>query len=127
MRFEFHQGLIWVPIKIVYEGKTVVIDRCILDTGSATTALDIDLVTFNYQKPAFIRRLCGLGGGTQEVICQIIDSFSIDSIALHQVEIEFGDISSHFGISGFIGNDILQRFCFTIDFLKQEIAMIRQT
>lgn len=126
MRFEFHTGLIWIPIEIVYEGKSVKIDNCILDTGSATTALDIDLVAFNYQKPAFIKRLRGLGGGTQEVVCQKIDAFVIDNTELQQIEIEFGDIRSHFGISGFIGNDILSRFSLTINFLQQEIKMIFQ-
>ncbi len=59
MTFEFRQGLIWVAVTLEYEGKSIDIDRCILDTGSATTAIDIDLISFNYQKPAIIRRLRG--------------------------------------------------------------------
>ncbi len=57
MKFEFDKGLIWIPIKIQYEGKSIEIEKCILDTGSATTAIDIDLVDFNYRKPASIKRL----------------------------------------------------------------------
>ena len=68
MNFVFDQGLIWISINIQYEGKSIEIENCILDTGSATTAIDIDLVDFNYRKPASIKRLYGLGGGTQEVI-----------------------------------------------------------
>jgi hypothetical protein len=126
MKFEFHQGLIWISVEIHYEGTLIPIDRCIVDTGSATTAFDIDLVLFNYQKPAFIRQLCGLGGGTQEVICQTIDSLSLDETVLHQIDIEFGDISSNLGINGFIGNDVLSRFSLTIDFSRQEIEIHRQ-
>ncbi len=48
MTFEFRQGLVWVSIEIRYEGKCIPIDRCIVDTGSASTAFDIDLVPFNY-------------------------------------------------------------------------------
>ena len=55
MKFAFRQGLIWIPIEIIYEGQAVKIQDCILDTGSATTAIDIDLVAFDYRKPAIMR------------------------------------------------------------------------
>ena len=126
MKFEFCQDLIWIPIEIVYEGNIITVEDCILDTGSATTAIDIDLVPFNYQKIAFIRRLRGLGGGTQEIVCQTIDRFSIDNEELCSIEVEFGDISSHFGINGFIGNDILQHFLLMVNFPKREIEMTLQ-
>ncbi len=123
MRFGFRNGLIWISIGIEYEGKSIEIPDCILDTGSATTAADIDFVNFNYHKPAFIRRLCGLGGGIQEVVCQRIDKLVIDNTELKDIEIEFGDIRTGFEINGFVGNDILSHFSFTVDFSKQEIDM----
>ncbi len=126
MKFEYHKGLIWITVGVEYEGKLIGIDKCIFDTGSATTAIDIDLVDFNYHKPAFIRRLCGFGGGTQEVICQKTDRFLIDNRELKDIEIEFGDIRSGFGINGFIGNDILSRFAFSVNFFTQNIRMILQ-
>jgi hypothetical protein len=124
MKFEIYKGLIWIPIYIEYKRKAVKIENCILDTGSATTAIDIELVEFDYRKPSVIKRLCGIGGGSQEVISQKISKFMIDKKELNDVEIEFGDIKSDFGINGFIGNDILKRFVFTIDFSKQEVDMI---
>ena len=44
MNFNFRNGLIWVSIDIEYGGEDIKIDNCILDTGSATTAIDIDLL-----------------------------------------------------------------------------------
>jgi len=64
MKFEWNDGLIWVSVDVEYEGMNYTIDRCLVDTGSATTALDIDIVHFNFQKPAIITRLFGIGGGT---------------------------------------------------------------
>ena len=52
MKFEFKDGLIWVSIGLVYEGRPYTIHNCIVDTGSGTTAIDIDFVEFNYRKPA---------------------------------------------------------------------------
>ncbi len=57
MIFNFRNGLIWISIDIEYEGENINIDNCILDTGSATTAIDIDLVEFNYKKPSFVKRI----------------------------------------------------------------------
>ena len=53
MKFEFKNGLIWIPVFLEYEGKQISIEKCILDTGSATTAFDINFVDFNYHKPSF--------------------------------------------------------------------------
>ncbi len=124
MKFEFKDGLIWIPVSLEYEGKQITIERCILDTGSSTTAVDIDFVELNYQKPSFIRQLCGLGGGTQEVVCQKADSLTVGETKLKDIEIEFGDIEEGFGIHGFVGNDVLRRFTLTINFLNQNIDMI---
>ena len=122
MRFESIEGLIWVSFELVYEGKVAKIDHCILDTGSATTAIDIDLVEFNYRKPATIKRLWGIGGGTQEVVGQVVDKIILDQKELKQIEIEFGDIQADLGINGFIGNNILSHYRLTIDFKKREIT-----
>ena len=42
---------------------------------------------------------------------------------LKDIEIEFGDIKSDFGINGFVGNDILSKFSFTVNFSKHVIDM----
>jgi hypothetical protein len=121
MNFNFRNGLIWISIDIEYEGENINIDNCILDTGSATTAIDIDLVEFNYKKPSFVKRLVGIGGGTQEVINQEVNKITIDQISLEKVEIEFGDIQADLGINGFIGTDVLRNFDINIKFSNKEL------
>jgi len=115
--------LIWISINIEYEGKHTRINNCILDTGSATTAIDIDLVDFNFQKFAVIKRLHGIGDGIQEVVSQKVEKFKIEQIELEDIEIEFGIIRDDFGINGFIGNDILSRFIINIDYDKRTITL----
>ena len=126
MNFKYKDGLLWIPIEIVYEGIQVKIDDCIIDTGSATTAFDIDIVNFNYNKNALIRRLSGIGGGSQEVLSQQVDKVIIDNNTLTDINIEFGDISSNFGINGFIGNNILSKFDFSINFSNKKILFRKQ-
>ena len=110
MNFELKHGLIWITFELIYEGNSVVIDNCIVDTGSAATAIDIDLVNFNYGKSAIVKRLFGIGGGTQEVVSQNVGKVIIGGKELNNIEIEFGDIHAELGINGFVGNDILSRF-----------------
>ncbi len=121
MKFKFRDGLIWVSIELVYEGKSCTINNCIIDTGSGTTAVDIDFVEFNYRKPALVKRLLGIGGGTQEVVSQPVDKLKVGQVELKNIEIEFGDLQEELGINGFIGNDILSRFTITIDYSQEHI------
>ena len=123
MKFELKHGLIWISFTIQYEKKEVVINNCILDTGSSTTAIEIDLVELNYEKPSKIKRLFGIGGGTQEVIAQNAEKIIIAGQELHDIEIEFGDIQSQLGINGFIGNDLLSRYKVIIDYYRSEIVL----
>ena len=125
MRFEWKGGLIWVSVELKYEGSHYTIDNCLVDTGSATTAIDIDFVDFNFQKPAIITRLFGIGGETQEVIAQKVDGVTIDTHEIKNTELEFGNIRSDIGINGFLGNDILSVFTLIIDYSKQEIEFKR--
>lgn len=123
MNFDYRNGLIWISLVIEYSGNEIKIDNCILDTGSATTAIDIDLIDFNYERPSILRRLKGIGGGTQEVISQEVEKIVIDSEQIEDVQIEFGDIQADLGINGFIGTDILKSFDIDIKFSSKEIIL----
>ncbi|HEW98484.1 MAG: hypothetical protein DRR16_03285 [Candidatus Parabeggiatoa sp. nov. 3] len=123
MKFEWKQGLIWINITLIYGGKTIIVPNCIIDTGSSSTIIDIDLVEFDYHKPAVIKRLFGIGTGTQEVLCQQVDKIIIDEFELDAVEVEFGAIKENLGINGFIGNDILSQFILTLDFKQKVIDL----
>ncbi|MGZ8217849.1 hypothetical protein [Methylomagnum sp.] len=123
MKFEWRNGLIWVTVEIVYEGQHITINDCIVDTGSVSTAIDIERINFNYQKPASIRRLIGIGCGIQEVLSQRIDGFIIDGKTLADIDIEFGDIRNEFGINGFIGTNVLSKFNVSINFEAQTLQL----
>ena len=62
MNFDYKNSLIWISLLIEYDVKEIQIDDCLLDTGSATTAIDIDFIDFNYKKPSVVKRLKELVG-----------------------------------------------------------------
>jgi hypothetical protein len=123
MKFVLKNGLIWITIEILYDSKLYIIENCILDTGSASTAIDIENIEFNFSKPAKIKRLYGIGSGTQEVVSQEIDEFRLDGKKILNPELEFGDFNSKIGINGFVGTDILRRFDISIDFKELNIIL----
>jgi len=123
VKFRFAHGLIFISIDLVYEGKTTRIDNCLVDTGSATTAVDIDMVDLDYRKPSEIKRLIGIGGGSQEVIAQSVDGIQIGNQTLKDIKLEFGDLNEALAINGFIGNDILSFFEVSISYERQEIRL----
>ena len=124
MKFKFQNGLIWISVTIIYERNPIQIDNCVVDTGSATTAIDIDQIEINYLKPSKLKRLFGIGGGTQEVICQNVDALKIGEIVIPEVELEFGDLQGRLGINGFIGNDILCKFNLHIEYKSKNLKLI---
>ena len=123
MKFEWRNGLIYAEIEITYGNKLFKISDCIIDTGSASTAIDIEQVDFDYHKPTLIRRLIGIGGGIQEVLTQRVDNLIIDGQSVNGIDIEFGDIRCDLGITGFIGTNVLSRFNVALDFQRQTLDL----
>ncbi len=124
MNFEIKHGLIWISVELSYGGRCYIIDNCILDTGSATTAIDIECISFNYRNPSTIKRLFGIGGGVQEVITQNIEKINLGNIEVTNIEIEFGDLKEELGINGFIGNNILKSYRVVIDYPKKQLEIV---
>ncbi len=46
MKFHWDKGLILIELKLEYDGHKYTIPNCIIDTGSAITAIEIDLINF---------------------------------------------------------------------------------
>ena len=125
MKFHWKHGLMWVSVKLTYDGQDYNIDNCIIDTGATTSAIDIDLIPFNYNKPAIVRRLFGIGGGKQEVVVQSVEALQISDHVIQNVDIEFGDLNIDYGINGFIGTDLLSKFDVAINFSNLELPLKR--
>lgn len=120
MNFYWKNGLIWIDVYLGYNGIKYQVENCIVDTGSAGTAIDIEQIEFDYGRPTQIKRLAGIGG-TQEVVSQEIESLCFGDIQIRNISIEFGNLKNDYGINGFIGTDVLSKFKITIDFINNEI------
>lgn len=119
MKFELSERLIIVPLIVSYRG-TEIQANALVDTGSAGTAVDINLVKLDRRCPARIVEITGVGG-RQDVIIHKTDNISFCGAQVTDFEVEFGDISSHFGFDAIIGADLLDFLGVCIDYKRREI------
>ena len=84
MQFIEHDGLIFIPITLGYNSNIYQITDCILDTGSAGTIIDVDLIPFNHKIPSILKRLHGIGGH-QDVVAQQVDFIKVENCRLENI------------------------------------------
>ncbi|RKZ51340.1 MAG: hypothetical protein DRR16_05535 [Candidatus Parabeggiatoa sp. nov. 3] len=120
MQFIEHDGLIFIPIILGYNSKNYQVTDCILDTGSAGTVIDVDIIGFNPKIPGILKRLHGIGGH-QDVVAQQVDFIKIENFGKENILVEFGDIKNSYGIKGILGTNLLLFMNIYLNFNQQEI------
>jgi len=120
MQFIEHDGLIFIPITLGYNSKSYQVTDCILDTGSAGTIIDVDLIGFNPKIPGILKRLHGIGGH-QDVVAQQVGFIKIENCRLENILVEFGDLKNSYGIKGILGTNLLRFINFYLNFNQREI------
>ena len=111
MRLELREFLLFVPVTLVYRGSSLEIDDLLVDTGSASTLLSIDVVASLGIYPEAtdnIRRIRGVGG-VDYVFSKPIDAILIGGRAASSLEVEFGGLDYGFKMNGILGLDALLR------------------
>lgn len=121
MKFKLCKGLILIPVVFQYRAEKIE-TQALVDTGSGGSALDIELVRFDFSLPTKAREIVGVGG-IQEVAIQEIESISLCGTKVLKFPIEFGDIATSFGFKAVIGSDLLNLLGTCIDYQQQEIRI----
>ena len=122
MKFQFQEGLIYVPL-IIHYNKSVVEFDAVIDTGSAGTAVDINLVKLDLSRKTRIADIIGIGG-CQQVAIQEVERVLIGDKSVVNFPIEFADIKGTFGEEAFIGSNLLKRLNAVIDYSTEELRFI---
>ncbi len=97
-----------------------------MDTGSAGTIIDVDLIPFNPKIPSILKRLHGIGGH-QDVVAQPVDFIQIENCLLENILVEFGDIKNSYSINGILGTNLLRFMNLYLNFNQQEIEFFLNT
>ncbi|SFM21764.1 Aspartyl protease [Paenibacillus sp. 1_12] len=110
-------GLPIVDIDVIFDGRKLHIKNVLLDTGSAGTILDADVVSEIGVKPEGTDKTAIIHGvgGTEIVFTKWFDSVSLGDWFVKSCKIEIGVMDYGIDIQGIIGFDFLRAAKLVID------------
>ncbi|KAA3660910.1 MAG: hypothetical protein DWQ04_18065 [Chloroflexi bacterium] len=113
-------GLPFISIELTQSNQIITIPNVLIDTGSAGTVFNTDLVSqigLVLETNDIIRRIRGVGG-SEFVFTKIVDQISLGDLQVEKFEIEVGAMAYGFEIGGIIGMDFLTSVGAIIDLNK---------
>lgn len=87
-------GLPFVNITVVFRGKELKLEKVLLDTGSACTLLNVDIVREIGMVPEgndIVDMIRGVGG-VEYVYTKYLDSIIVDEAILNDFQVEIGNM-----------------------------------
>jgi len=124
MKLLMRYNLPFIKIKVGYRNLSIDIPNILLDTGSATTILNADILYSIGVKPEAndtTSQIVGIGG-EESVYHKIIDFIQLDNKLLYDFKIDVGILDYGFEIDGILGMDFLLEANAIID-LKMKVIL----
>jgi len=124
MKLLIRNNLPFVTIKVAYRNLSIEIPNILLDTGSATTILNADIISSIGVKPEAndtTAQIVGIGG-EESVYHKVIDYIELENKVLYNFKIDVGIVDNVFGIDGILGMDFLIEANAIIDLQRKVIA-----
>ena len=117
MKIVYKNGLLYIPLEIVYKGKRKIVNDVIIDTGAAHTIISPDAISELGIEPEgqdeFIT-MYGIGG-EQYAYRKSIEGIKLCEHELKNIKIDFGLIDDYGKNNGLLGLDILLKLNVNID------------
>ena len=107
MKIRLEDQLPFVTVKLGQGTKELVLERVLLDTGSAATVFAVDEIATLGIVPEptdRIRRVVGVGG-VELVLAKRIESLALGDIQVRDLSIQIGAMKYGFPIQGLLGTD----------------------
>ena len=123
MKIRIQDGLPYVTATLTYRGQQLVLDKVVLDTGSAGTIFPVEKVAAIGLLPEphdALHRIRGVGGA-EFVFTKRVDSLALGELQVSGFEIEVGAMEYGFDIEGIIGMDFLTQARAIMDLSRMEI------
>jgi hypothetical protein len=123
MNIQIHDGLPFTEVTLIHRGKPLTLDRVLIDTGSAGTIFDIDVLTKIDLLPEpedSIHAITGVGG-SEFVVEKKVEQIKLTSLELDDFPIEIGAMDYGLEIHGIIGFNFFIRTKAIIDLEQLKI------
>ncbi len=121
MKLLYRDGLLFTSVKLRYQGKTVVIDNVVVDTGASACIFEplaIESLGIVFTKEDEIETFFGVNG-MYNYVKRAVDSIIVDDMSLDNFNFYIGSVENN--INGLIGLDLLVNMNAIIDLKQMEI------
>lgn len=116
-------GLPFVNITVVFRGRELKLEKVLLDTGSASTLLNADIVREIGMVPEgndIVDMIRGVGG-VEYVYTKYLDSIIVDEAILNDFQVEIGNMDYGIEMDGILGFNFLKQAGSVVDAGKMQL------
>ena len=120
MRIHIQYGLPFVELEITFRGKKLLLENVLLDTGSAGTIFNANVVEKIGVVPEendIVDTIRGVGG-VEYVYVKSFDNIQFGEICQEQFQVEIGNMDYGMNIDGIVGFDFISASNLVIDTKK---------
>ena len=117
-------GLPFCNINLSYNGKCILIDNVLLDTGSGGSVFKMDVVEavgITIEDNDTIEAISGIGG-SEFVYKKDVDSIVLGDLELDSFKIEVGVMDYGFEINGILGMDFMKKVGAVINLAEMKVT-----
>lgn len=110
-------GLPFVSMTVIFRGRELILEKVLVDTGSASTLLNADVVQEIGMVPEgndIVDIIRGVGG-VEYVYTKYLDSIIVDESVLKDFQVEIGNMDYGMEIDGILGFNFLKQAGSVID------------
>ncbi|MEK4371690.1 retropepsin-like aspartic protease [Paenibacillus sp. FSL R5-0473] len=118
-------GLPFISIKLEFRGKVLQLEKVLLDTGSASTLLNADVVREVGMVPEendLVEIIRGVGG-IEYVYTKSLDSITVDGTTINDFQVEIGNMDYGLEIDGILGFNFMKQTGVVINANLMELSI----
>ena len=105
VQVQLKNGLLYTSIEITHEGKSIIINDVIIDTGAFHTIISpdyLDELQAEFTDDDVLIEAYGYGGASSYAVRKRIDTISCEYIKLSDFKIDFGQIDPDEKVNGLL-------------------------
>ena len=118
VQIQLKNGLLYTSIEITHEGKSIIINDVIIDTGAFHTIISpdyLDELQAEFTDDDVLIEAYGYGGASSYAVRKRIDTISCEYIKLSDFKIDFGQIDPDEKVNGLLGLDFFRQAGIVLD------------
>ncbi len=118
VKIQFKNGLLYTSIELTHEGKSIIVNDVIIDTGAFHTIISpyyLEELQAEFTDDDILIEAYGYGGASSYAVRKRIDTISCEHITLSDFKIDFGEIDPDEKVNGLLGLDFFRKAGIVLD------------